>query len=122
MVYNKQQQRVSAKRCDWFDVSYQPIERTERFLFHKFKPSKLNISNKPLEINYTRLDPRVADILSNNSGKVILAGGAALGIVVPHVREGSDYDSFFVGISPEEAQQIIDNITNTKKTRTGFAL
>eukprot|EP00798_Chlamydomonas_sp_ICE-L_P029437 gene29437-5782_t len=77
---------------DSMRVSYIPLDMDGEWLFGGLKP--------------------VDHILSKYAGKLVLAGGAVLGLVGNSslVKPGSDYDLFFVGVTEDEATDILDEV------------
>eukprot|EP00798_Chlamydomonas_sp_ICE-L_P000394 gene394-1790_t len=109
---------------DIMRISYIPLDMDGEWLFGGLKPvcrsSDEMLSPLPCESLTTDLPCMVRDILSKYAGKLVLVGGGVLGLVGNSslVKPGSDYDLFFVGVTEDEATDILDEV-GTSYTEEG---
>ena len=114
-----------AKRDDGFliDVDfelsskllYEPLKRDERWLFSGLKPCGVPegvgvLQYDPLTYVWSNLPEVVWNMMNKYKKHLVLAGGAVLGLVSPHVELGADYDFFVVGLTPDQASIMLNDI------------
>ena len=77
-------------------------------------------------VDADKIPDKVLVVLEEYPMHVMLGGGSALSAVCPNVAEGSDYDLFIHGVTPEEASRMLEDIQELLEpdavTRTGTAI
>ena len=73
---------------------------------------------RPVELFFDKLHPAVRHLLQKHAGKLVLAGGAVLGILT--AGEFGDYDLFLTVPTPGDAQAVLDDVAESLKSLGGF--
>ena len=98
--------RDRARNMSWrFRQYYYP--QTPQTYPRNIEPGQAVLDVAPEQV---ALPPDVEKILKRWPGRMVLAGGGALGELSTHVASGEDYDIFVVGMDAQEANRAVSEI------------
>lgn len=94
-----------------FDLTYQSIQRDDSFLFHKLRTCGAkegdHVIRRLHEIDAAPVPRVVLDLMQRYPGKVVLAGGAVVGMLGRFAEPGKDFDLFVTGLTAGEAERVV---------------